>query len=184
MAESIEDWIVREARAISGPRTHLQDSEALIQFGLRIVYRLSPFHRLRAAPASAPPPGPAALLPPHVPDSEFSQSFVQGMADRMAVSYSKYGAVAEAYPAKVDAIASLKMRLAFYMETGNTEYLMDVGNFAMIEFMHPRHPEAHYRPTDSAESPGRVWTSGDTTQQGNTHTRENVRSPLYKRDGD
>jgi hypothetical protein len=35
--ESIEDWIVREARAISGPRTHLQDVEALIQFGIRVA---------------------------------------------------------------------------------------------------------------------------------------------------
>lgn len=55
MSESLEDWIVREARAISGPRTHLQDSEALIQFGLRIVYRLSPFHRLRAARPAVEP---------------------------------------------------------------------------------------------------------------------------------
>jgi hypothetical protein len=36
-AESVEDWIVREARAISGPRTHLQDSEAVIQFGMRVA---------------------------------------------------------------------------------------------------------------------------------------------------
>lgn len=45
--ESVEDWIVREARAISGPRTHLQDSEALIQFGLRVARRL-------ALPSSSP----------------------------------------------------------------------------------------------------------------------------------
>jgi hypothetical protein len=92
-----------------------------------------------------------------VPSSEFSQSFVQGMADRMAVSYCKYGPVAEAYPSRVDAIASLKLRLDKYAKTGNTEWLMDVANFAMIEFMRPRHPKAHYEPTDSKQSPGRVW---------------------------
>jgi hypothetical protein len=32
-----KDWIVYEARAISGPRTHLQDVEALIQFGIRVA---------------------------------------------------------------------------------------------------------------------------------------------------
>lgn len=37
---------------------------------------------------------------------------------------------------------------------------MDVANFAMIEFMLPRHPDAHYRPTDSHESPGRTRTDG------------------------
>ena len=91
------------------------------------------------------------------PESEFSQKFVQGMADRMAVSYAKYGRVSEAYPSRVDAVASLKARLDKYAATGNTEWLMDVANFAMIEFMHPRHEKAHYRPTDSKESPGRVW---------------------------
>jgi hypothetical protein len=45
--ESIEDWVVREARLIAGPRTHLQDSEALIQFGLRVA---------AYSPAAAPVP--------------------------------------------------------------------------------------------------------------------------------
>jgi hypothetical protein len=89
--------------------------------------------------------------------SEMNYTFLQGMADRMDVSFCRYGPVAEAYPHRVDAIASLKDRLDRYAKTGNTEWLMDVANFAMIEFMHPRHPDAHYRPTDSKESPGRRW---------------------------
>jgi len=96
-------------------------------------------------------------FPPNVPTSEFSEQFAQGMADRMAVSFCKYGAVADAYPHRVDAIASLKKRLEKYEQDGNTEWLMDVANFAMIEFMHPRRPEAHFRATDSKESPGRKW---------------------------
>jgi hypothetical protein len=91
-----------------------------------------------------------------VPSSEFSRTFVQGMADRMAMSFFKYGRVAEGYPRRVDAIKSLKLRLEAYEETGNTELLMDVANFGMIEFMHPRHPKAHFKPTDSSESPGRM----------------------------
>jgi hypothetical protein len=116
--------------------------------------------------------------------SEISREFVQGMADRMVVSFYKYGAVADAYPHKVDAIESLKKRLERYVETGNTEWLMDVANFAMIEFMRPRHAEAHYAPTDSQESPGRVWNTGAQTQDGNTHANENARRKLYARDGD
>jgi hypothetical protein len=95
--------------------------------------------------------------PDGMPQSEFSAQFAQGMADRMAVSYCKYGRVAEAYPSRVDAIASLRARLEKYERTGNTEWLMDVANFAMIEFMRPRHKDAHFRPTDSKESPGRKW---------------------------
>lgn len=123
-------------------------------------------------------------LPGNVPASEFSEPFAQGMADRMAASYCKYGAVADAYPSKVDAIESLKVRLARYEATGNTEWLLDVANFAMIEYMHPRHAAAHYLPTDSEESPGRVWASGEVSQQGNTHANENNRKPLYARSGD
>lgn len=92
-----------------------------------------------------------------VPESEFSGPFVQGMLDRMGVSHAKYGRVAEAYPSRVDAIKSLKDRLRKYAADGNTEWLMDVANFAMIEFMHPKHKKAHFRPTDAKESPGRVW---------------------------
>jgi hypothetical protein len=33
---------------------------------------------------------------------------------------------------------------------------MDVSNFAMIEFMLPRHPQAHFQGTDDDASPGRV----------------------------
>jgi hypothetical protein len=95
--------------------------------------------------------------PDNVPDSEFSVQFAQGMCDRMSMSYFKYGRVSEAYPVKVDAIASLRLRLEKYEQTGNTELLMDVGNFAMIEFMRPRHPNAHFTPEDSRTSPGRVW---------------------------
>lgn len=96
------------------------------------------------------------------PPTEISAEFLQGMADRMAVSFHKYGAVADAYPVKVDAIDSLRTRLANYRRDGNTEWLIDVANFAMIEFMYPAHERAHYAPTDSAASPGRSVTFGDT----------------------
>jgi hypothetical protein len=95
------------------------------------------------------------------PDSEVSMQFLQGMADRMGVSFHKYGKVADAYPIHVDAIDSLMQRLRKYRETGNTEWLMDVANFAMIEFMCPAHDNAHYAPTDSDQSPGRAVTHGD-----------------------
>jgi len=103
-----------------------------------------------------------------VPDSEFSEQFVQGMRDRMAVSFFKYGALADAYPERIDALGSLQLRLEQYAETGNTEFLMDVANYAMIEFMRPRHPRAHFSATDSDGTPGRVGLLG-TTKAKNDH---------------
>lgn len=87
--------------------------------------------------------------------TEFSPDFVEGMKNRMVMSFYKYGPVVEGFPHKVDAIASLGDRLREYAATGNTEFLVDVANFAMIEFMYPKHPKAFFRPTDSDESPGR-----------------------------
>jgi len=118
------------------------------------------------------------------PFSENSAEFHQGMVSRMDVSYAKYGAVADAYPHKVDAIESLRKRLDRYTETGNTEWLMDAANFAMIEFMRPRHPNAHFAATDSGASPGRVWNSGTETAAANTGLAGITVAPRVSREGD
>jgi hypothetical protein len=94
---------------------------------------------------------------PSAPSTEYSVEFLQGMVSRMEMSYFKYGAVADGFPHKLDAIASMKARLERYERTGNLEYLMDAANFLMIEFMHPRHADAHFTPEDSSKSPGRQW---------------------------
>ena len=102
----------------------------------------------------------------------------------MLVSGYKYGAVEDAYPEHVKAVSvtakeakgkwldlpSLEKRLQLYRETGNTEYLLDAINFAMIEFMCPRHPKAHYAATDSSGSPGRTI---DESAGGGTHQMSN-----------
>jgi hypothetical protein len=103
-----------------------------------------------------------------VPTTEFCLSFTAGMKARMDMSFYKYGPVANAYPHKVDAIGSLMQRLRSYAETGNTEYLMDAANFAMIEYMHPRHPNAFFKATDDDGSPGRVaLRTGSVDKRGN-----------------
>lgn len=82
----------------------------------------------------------------------------------MAVSFYKYGPVARNYPTPIHAIDSLRTRLSKYEEDGNTEWLMDVANFAMIEYMRPAHNEAHFRSTQSQESPGLQTWGGESTQ--------------------
>lgn len=103
------------------------------------------------------------------PATEFSDVFVQRMRNCMSVSFFKYGPVAAAYPEKVDALESLQMRLERYVDTGNTEFLVDAANFAMIEFMHPRHPNAFYKATDSKESPGRATADGKEVTHRSNH---------------
>lgn len=90
----------------------------------------------------------------------------------MAMSYLKYGAVADAYPIHVDAIDSMKQRLSEYKKTGNLEFLMDASNFLMIEFMHPAHENPIYEPGDSDKSPGRVVTHGEDRAASNQELKE------------
>lgn len=88
---------------------------------------------------------------------DWSNDFILGMKNRMVVSHYKYGWVSDTYGnGLASAIESLKKRVELYEQTGNTEWLMDAANFAMIEYMYPQHPNKHFRSTDSDESPGLV----------------------------
>lgn len=78
--------------------------------------------------------------------TEYHEQFDNLRKDRMIQSFYKYGPLKENYTNElIDAVKSLEMRLQMYKSTGNTEFLCDVANFAMIEFMYPQHPEAHFK---------------------------------------
>lgn len=83
--------------------------------------------------------------------TEYSERFDEIRKSMMIASYYKYGAMRENYSEFkcMDAIGNIKKRLQKYEETGNTEFLADVANFAMIEFMYPSIEGAQYKPTDS-----------------------------------
>ena len=85
---------------------------------------------------------------------DWSNEFINLMQNRIIVSHYKYGWISQNYPELAKAIDSAEERLRLYRETGNTEWLVDLANFAMIEFMHPSHQQAHFRATGSDESPG------------------------------
>ena len=88
--------------------------------------------------------------------TEYSERFDEIRKNMMVVSFYKYGPLMDNYKKlqTIDAIKSLEKRLQAYKETGNTEFLADVANFAMIEYMAPQHPNAYYKATDEKECPG------------------------------
>ena len=83
--------------------------------------------------------------------TEYSEKFDKIRKDMMIMSYYKYGPLKDNYSKYkcMNAIENLKIRLQKYLDSGNTEYLCDVANFAMLEFMHPSIDGAAYRPTDN-----------------------------------
>lgn len=83
--------------------------------------------------------------------TEYSERFDEICKNMMVMSYYKYGPMQENYNEFkcLDALGNIEKRLAKYKETGNTEFLADIANFAMIEFMYPSIEGASYVPTDS-----------------------------------
>lgn len=91
---------------------------------------------------------------------EYSAVFDDLRQNRVKTSFYKYGSAAENFGnGYVQAIPTLERCLEKYKETGNTEYLCDLANYAMFEFMYPQHLKAHFRATESEESAGIVGLS-------------------------
>lgn len=77
--------------------------------------------------------------------TEYSEKFDELRKNRMLTSYFKYGYMKDNYESGlVSAVKNLEDRLDKYKKTGNTELLVDVANFAMIEFMFPQHENQHF----------------------------------------
>ena len=114
-------------------------------------------------------------------ETQFSEVFIEGMRQRMIVSFYKYGSINDAYPHKVNALTSLTDRLRKYAETKNTEFLIDAANFAMIEFMLPSIEGAFFAGTDDDQSPGRrVVRTGTIDKRANNEIGTNPNSKTAK----
>ena len=91
-------------------------------------------------------------------EREYSEEFDNLRKSRVYVSYYKYGAAKKNFgEGRVDAIGSLELCLEKFKKTGNTEYLLDVANYAMFRYMFPL-PGEYFKATDSSESAGTVGT--------------------------
>jgi hypothetical protein len=94
----------------------------------------------------------------HEPCTDRLAEFIKLMRARLDVSFHKYGPASE--NAKLQRAEGKRMldgigpRLNKYDSTGNTEWLIDAANFAFLEWCFPAHDDAHFRATESHESPG------------------------------
>ena len=91
-------------------------------------------------------------------DNEYSNEIDKLRKSRVEVSYYKYGAARDNFGSgRVDAIGSLELCLEKFKKTKNTEYLLDVANYAMFRYMYPL-PGEYFKATDSNESAVTVGT--------------------------
>ena len=91
--------------------------------------------------------------------TDYSLQFDEKRKALVVQSHYKYGRAGRNFATgNVDAIGSLEKCLAKFKETGNTEYLLDIANYAMFRYMWPQGRE-YFKHTDSDESAGIVGMS-------------------------
>ena len=85
---------------------------------------------------------------------DFSDEFVFKMKRAIEMSHYKYGWASKTYPELAQAANCIEDRLEAYRKTHNKDYLVDIANFAMLEYLYPMFKDAHYTPGDSDKSVG------------------------------
>lgn len=85
---------------------------------------------------------------------DFSEPFITKMKNAIETSHYKYGWASKTYPELAQAHKCIAERLEAYEKTHNKDYLVDIANFAMLEFMYPAFADAKYMPTDDDKTVG------------------------------
>lgn len=84
-------------------------------------------------------------------ESEWSKEFEQLMRNRLILGALRYGRIGAANKPQYDRVSSMIKRLSKYQETGNKEFLVDVANICLLEFVECNHPNQHFHAIDDGE---------------------------------
>lgn len=89
-------------------------------------------------------------LEKEIHETTWDTTFLQYMFNRLLMGRLRYG------PKKPSATTynyakSIEGKIKQYMETGNTEFLVDIGNYAMLEFRFGKHPSRHFSAKDDED---------------------------------
>jgi len=80
--------------------------------------------------------------------SQWSDEFEHKMRNRLLMGAFRYGILGDPEKPKYDNIPSIKRRVDTYVETGNTEHLIDAANICLVEFVEGEHSNKHFRAVD------------------------------------
>ena len=88
-------------------------------------------------------------------ETEYSDNFDEHRKARVATSQHKYGSAKINFGQRlVNAVETIELCLKKYRATHNTEYLCDLANYAMFEYMYPQFDDAYFQATSDRESAG------------------------------
>jgi len=83
--------------------------------------------------------------------TEWSEKFENLMRNRLVLGAFRYGKLQDQSKPRYDRIGSIESRLKGYIKTGNTEFLVDIANMCMLEFVEGKHPNKHFKAIDDGE---------------------------------
>jgi hypothetical protein len=83
--------------------------------------------------------------------SEWDSKFEVLMRNRLILGALRYGKMKSANKPQYDRVSSMIKRLRNYSDSGNKEFLVDVANLCMLEFVECQHPNAHFSSVDDGE---------------------------------
>ena len=93
-----------------------------------------------------------SILIKELEDTEWSEDFEKLMRKRLIMGGLRYGKMGHGkYPfgkPKYDRCESIRKRLKFFEETGNAEWLVDIGNMALLMFEERQHSKWHFKAQD------------------------------------
>ena len=85
-------------------------------------------------------------------ESEWCHDFEELQRNRLIVGAFRYGRLGDPNKPQYDRCVAMTSRLGKYRETGNTEFLVDIANLAMLEFVEGTHPNKHFAATDGDDA--------------------------------
>lgn len=80
--------------------------------------------------------------------TEWNEEFEELARNRLVMGALRYGLFRDPEKAAYDYLGAIEDKVKFYRETGNDELLVDIQNYAMLEFTLGRHPQKHFAATD------------------------------------
>jgi hypothetical protein len=106
--------------------------------------------RLLARANLLPPPKTISLseLTDEIKCGVWCEDFLDKMFNRLLMGRLRYGP--RKAKSRYDFLQAIEDKLNLYRQTGNDELLVDIGNYAMLEYNHGDHPLKHFSAYDDA----------------------------------
>ena len=83
--------------------------------------------------------------------TEWSSEFEQLMRNRLIMGSIRYERFNHPDKPDYNRVGAIDRKFALYKKTGNTELLVDIANYCLLEFVFSTHPLKHFHATDDQD---------------------------------